>query len=339
MKLAQGWRATLCGVLAWGACLHQAGAQDAPAVQVPHELLLQFRADAPESARDAAMASVQARVVETLRPGLLRLRLPRHQPEAVVARQLMRQAAVEFAEPNLVFQAVEGVPSTERCPERLIVLLKKVGTTMIIIDEFQHFYDKASHKIQHHVADWLKTLVDRARIALVVAGLPSCMSVISQNEQLSGRFTGAIRMPRFDWQKEDERGQFASILEAFQEMLPEYQFPDLASDEMAFRFYCATGGLVGYIAKILRQAIWDALFNNRTVVDLSHLAEAYDEAVWQRSSFDSINPFSPAFNPVVTPQLLEYANSVGIAEPEDDMPQPQAVLTKVTVAEALSTRR
>ena len=123
MKLAQGWRATLCGVLAWGACLHQAGAQDAPAVQVPHELLLQFRADAPESARDAALASVQARVVDTLRPGLLRLRLPRHQPEAVVARQLMRQAAVEFAEPNLVFQAVEGVPSTERCPERLIVVL------------------------------------------------------------------------------------------------------------------------------------------------------------------------------------------------------------------------
>lgn len=223
--------------------------------------------------------------------------------------------------------------------ERLIVLLKKVGTTMIIIDEFQHFYDKASHKIQHHVADWLKTLVDRARIALVVAGLPSCMAVISQNEQLSGRFTGAIRMPRFDWQKEDERGQFASILEAFQDMLPEYQFPDLASDEMAFRFYCATGGLVGYIAKILRQAIWDALFNDRTVIDLSHLAEAFEEAVWQRSTFDNINPFSPWFNPVVTPQLLEYANSVGIAEPEDDTPLPQAVLTKVTVAEALSTRR
>src|SRR5574343_196293 len=91
MKLAQGWRATLCGVLAWGACIHQ--------------------------------ASVQARVVETLRPGLLRLRLPRHQPEAVVARQLMRQAAVEFAEPNLVFQAVDGAPPTERCPDPHIVVL------------------------------------------------------------------------------------------------------------------------------------------------------------------------------------------------------------------------
>lgn len=222
--------------------------------------------------------------------------------------------------------------------ERLIVLLKKVGTTMIIIDEFQHFYDKGSHKIQHHVADWLKTLVDRARIALVVAGLPSCIAVISQNEQLSGRFTGAIRMPRFDWLKEGERGEFTSIMEAFQAMLPEYEFPDLASDPMAFRFYCASGGLVGYVAKILRQAIWDALFDDRMVIDLGHLENAYEQAVWRRSSFDSINPFSPGFSPVVTPQLLEYANSVGIADLEGEAPPPRPVLTHVTVAEALSAR-
>lgn len=222
--------------------------------------------------------------------------------------------------------------------ERLIVLLKQVGTTMIIIDEFQHFYDKGSHKIQHHVADWLKTLVDRARIALVVAGLPSCIAVISQNEQLSGRFTGAIRMPRFDWLKNEERGEFISILEAFQEMLPEYEFPDLASDTMAFRFYCATGGLVGYVAKILRQAMWDALFDNRTIIDLGHLTKAYDEAVWQRSSLSNINPFSPGFSPAPMPQLLEYARSVGSSDPETEMPPSKPVLTQVSVAEALSTR-
>jgi Cdc6-like AAA superfamily ATPase len=221
--------------------------------------------------------------------------------------------------------------------ERLIVLLKQVGTTMIIIDEFQHFYDKSSHKIQHHVADWLKTLVDRARIALVVAGLPSCMAVISQNEQLSGRFTGAIQMPRFDWLKDGERGEFISILEAFQNMLTEYEFPDLTSDAMAFRFYCATGGLIDYIAKILRQAMWDALFENRTVIDLGHLAKAYDEAVWQHSPLDSINPFSPGFSPVATPQWLEYARSVGTTDTEAEA-LPQAVLKKATLAEALSTK-
>lgn len=222
--------------------------------------------------------------------------------------------------------------------ERLFVLLKQVGTTMIIIDEFQHFYDKSSHKIQHHVADWLKTLVDRARIALVVAGLPSCIAVISQNEQLSGRFTGAIRMPRFDWLKDEERGEFISILEAFQEMLADYQFPELVSDAMAFRFYCATGGLVGYIAKILRQAIWDALFEQRTIIDLGHLAKAYEEAVWQCSAFNSINPFSHGFNTTPTPQLLEYAKSVGCAESEDEAVSPHAVVTDLTIAEALSTK-
>ena len=52
----------------------------------------------------------------------------------------------------------------------------------------------------HHVADWLKILVDETRCALVVAGLPSCQTVIDSNEQLAGRFHAPILMPRFSWQ-------------------------------------------------------------------------------------------------------------------------------------------
>jgi hypothetical protein len=32
-------------------------------------------------------------------------------------------------------------------------------TRMIMIDEFQHFYDKGTKLIIHHVTDWLKILV------------------------------------------------------------------------------------------------------------------------------------------------------------------------------------
>lgn len=200
--------------------------------------------------------------------------------------------------------------------ERLIALLAKVKSTMITIDEFQHFYDKSSHKIQHHVADWLKTLVDRARIALVVAGLPSCMAVISQNEQLSGRFMGAVHMPRFDWVIEQDRGEFIAIMEAFQQMLPEYDLPNLDNDVMAFRFYCATGGLIGYISKILRQATWDALFEERNIITLEHLASAFDKSVWKKSSSDIINPFTADFKSTPSQYMLKQAKSIGVAEDE-----------------------
>lgn len=253
-------------------------------------------------------------------------------PSKPTVKGLAEKLLLELGDPLWNRRASENEKT-----ERLIVLLRQVGTTMIIIDEFQHFYDKGSHKIQHHVADWLKILVDRARIALVVAGLPSCMAVISQNEQLSGRFTGAIRMPRFDWVKPEERVEFIAILEAFQQMLPEYDFPDLSSENMAFRFYCASGGLVGYVAKILRQVIWDALFENRTTIGLEQLATAYDEAIWQRSTFESINPFAPGFDPAPTTQLLGYAKAVGCAEAELEMsPRPKLGRPRVTAAEALS---
>ena len=71
---------------------------------------------------------------------------------------------------------------------RLEKLLKDCHCQMLMIDEFQHFFDKATHKVFHHVADWLKVLADNTRIALVVTGLESCLPVLLRSEQLSGRF-------------------------------------------------------------------------------------------------------------------------------------------------------
>jgi hypothetical protein len=221
--------------------------------------------------------------------------------------------------------------------ERLVVLLAKTETTMLIIDEFQHFYDKSSRKIQHHVSDWLKILVDRTEIALVVAGLPSCTAVISQNEQLSGRFSGAVMMPRFDWENPEQRIEFIGIMESFQEMLPDYQFPALESEEMAFRFYCASGGLVGYIAKILRKAIWDAISQKRKVITLENLASAFAESVWQNPSLTVMNPFSDKFESNASQYLLKLARGIGTAEAEDEIPyrgRPR-MASQMTSAEAM----
>ena len=222
--------------------------------------------------------------------------------------------------------------------ERLIALLDKAETSMIIIDEFQHFYDKTSNKIQHHVADWLKILVDKTCVALVVAGLPSCMSVISQNEQLSGRFTGALMMPRFDWVDPAGRNEFISVLEAFQEVLSdEFELPDLTSDNMAFRFYCASGGLVGYIAKILREAIWSALFTDRKTIDLSNLADAYDEALWKGCINRQVNPFHPKFDPTPSPATLQLAKDVGVSRNEEPQVSRRKTIdsTSPSLSEAL----
>lgn len=198
--------------------------------------------------------------------------------------------------------------------ERLLTLLINQRTHTMIIDEFQHFFDKSSRKVQHHLSDWLKILVDRAKITLLVGGLQSCMAVINQNEQLSGRFYGAIYLSRLDWNLPQDRSQFAAILHGFQKSLTEYSFPPLTSDEMVFRFYCATGGLVGYVAKIFRQACVNAQESGDKAVHLHDLAIAYTEAIWQDERKPQRNPFDADFNKTEIPIWLAHAKQVGTAE-------------------------
>lgn len=205
--------------------------------------------------------------------------------------------------------------------EQLYILLKQVKTHTLIIDEFQHFYDKASHKVQHYLSDWLKNFVDRTGLMMIVVGLPDCMAVINQNEQLRGRFMAPIHMPRFGWSTAEERAEFAACLDSFQEGLKRYNFPELGSDEMAFRFYCATGGLIGYIAKILYQACLNAQMANTQFITMQNLAIAYEEAVWTDAITPLMNPFSAMFDASPVEHLLEMAKHIGTASPEAHKPR------------------
>lgn len=203
---------------------------------------------------------------------------------------------------------------------RLQTLMRNCGTRMVMIDEFQHFVDKGSHKVMHHVADWLKILVDDSRIALVVAGLPTCQAVLEQNEQLDGRFLSPVYLPRFDWLRHDHREEFIAILGAFHDSLSRhFDLPILDGEEMAFRCYCGTGGLMGYLSKFLRQMVWNALDAKKNSISLQDLAQAHDEAVWAKSGPRGIpNPFTKAFSHAPTEDIVARVQRMGV--PKE--PQP-----------------
>jgi hypothetical protein len=210
---------------------------------------------------------------------------------------------------------------------------------VLALDEFQHFFDKTTHKVQHHVADWLKVLADEAQVGLVVTGLPSCLSVIQQNEQLAGRFMAPVRLHRFDWMNEEHRNDFIGILQGMQEALAAFDMPAFGSDEMAFRFYCATGGLIGYLAKLLKQAIWNAIDAKKSSVDLSDLALAFSESiVTDRNQWLALsNPFTRDF--AVTPDeaLLNKVRQIGTAKLEEPPPSRIRKAAPPKLREVLST--
>lgn len=225
---------------------------------------------------------------------------------------------------------------------RLRKLMRQCKTVMVIIDEFQHFYDKVSHKVQHHVADWLKILVDDTRVALVVAGLPSCKAVIEQNEQLAGRFLAPLVMPRFDWRCNESREEFIAILGAFHEALtPYFELPALDSPEMAFRCYYATGGLIGYLTKFLRQLVWNAQDKKQTVLSLADLQTAHHEAVWHAVGFaETPSPFAKDFSVQPSATVLERVRQLGTAVPGSVSPKStkRSTRQKLTSRDVLSAK-
>lgn len=200
---------------------------------------------------------------------------------------------------------------------RLMTLMRNCGTRMAMIDEFQHFYDKGQNRVMHHAADWLKVLVDDTGIGLVVAGIPGCLATVEQNEQLRGRFRTPVTLERFDWRSPEDREEFAAILSAFYDALAKHvDLPDFTSADMAFRLYCATGGLIGYLAMLLSQVVWDAIDDKRKVITLKHLREAFAHSVRSSHDYgDAPDPFGPRFATEPSEELLANVSRIGAAAP------------------------
>ena len=237
---------------------------------------------------------------------ILRLRLP-SKPSV---NHLLEQMLQKLGDP-LYDKGTENL--------KLLRLIKQFGNTqtvMLMLDEFQHFVDRRTERVLHHLADTLKVIVDESRLVLVVAGLPRCMAVIHQNEQLARRFLAPVQMPRFDWSKPADRAQFVGILKTIQKALINYELPDLEDADMAFRFYCATGGLVGYVIKILKQSLWDASDRGTTRINLSDLQHAYHQAVWSQPHKGGLsNPFD--CNIVFSPDEKTLASVREIGVPDE----------------------
>jgi hypothetical protein len=81
---------------------------------------------------------------------------------------------------------------------------------------------------------------------------------------------------------------------------------------MAFRFYCSTGGLIGYLANLLKQTLRNAAVEGRTVIRLDDLAAAHVESVWSSESISSLpNPFERSFRLVESVDLLNRVRKIG----------------------------
>ena len=195
---------------------------------------------------------------------------------------------------------------------RILNYIKKCKTRMLILDEFQNFVDKSTdYRVIHHVSDWLKNVLNDAKIVCVIVGLPYGDAVLGQNEQLRGRFTNPIHLSRFDWKNSNSRNEFLGLLDGFTELLRmHFKTIDLGEEDIAYRLYHASGGLTGYIFNIIRLAAWNVIDEERTSITIEDLNMGYQRCVSEVDQI-SINPFCKNFK-LTDGHELDKASKVGM---------------------------
>lgn len=173
---------------------------------------------------------------------------------------------------------------------RLLGLIRECGVELIILDEFQHFIDRDSNHILLTVANWLKDLLNEASIPMILTGMPYSEIILQANAQLERRFTMRERLDPFRWESEARQTEFRIFLRYLDESLPLAERSHLSDSETAFRVYCATGGVIGYVMKLIRRAAVLAISRSMKKLDGELLAEVYDERL-SSGRGDHLNPF------------------------------------------------
>jgi len=178
---------------------------------------------------------------------------------------------------------------------RVVKALKDQKVLMLLLDDVQHCLDKNSGLVIYDASECLKELINKTSVSLIGAGLEEAKDVVDSNEQSTKRHRAPVRIRRFDWADRESQNAFVALLAAFQKHLHMFDLPKLTSPSVALRMYLASGGLVDFVAKILSQAIWDALDCKRRVVALTDLGTAWLKSLHKAERLGN-NPFDKAFN-------------------------------------------
>jgi hypothetical protein len=194
--------------------------------------------------------------------------------------------------------------------ERIQCLIEGCGVRMIIIDEFQHLLKGKDKEKVSVISDTLKILGDTNSLTLVICGLPQTVELLNYPE-FARRSVAPIWMRRFDWESDEDQDEFASILSAFhKELSIHFDLPKFDGDQILFRWYCATGGLITYVSRILNEAVNTAIMHKRDSITLADLHQSFTDSVSNPLQYNGKFPFEYGFTTTITKDLLALTRRI-----------------------------
>lgn len=197
--------------------------------------------------------------------------------------------------------------------QRILILLRVCQTKIIIIDEYQRLVDRQTKKKILDISEMAKDFMDMD-IGIIVSGLPSCEAVILESSQFKRRMLSSVYLKRFNISKNSDTIELKIILDAYQRTLEQSfeNIPVLSSPHFVNAFFCASGGFIGYVSKIITQTVISAVKSKKRSLEWKDFSNAWkysvpDHTVWNHAG----DPFSPNFELGQIPDYIKLAHQVG----------------------------
>jgi hypothetical protein len=209
---------------------------------------------------------------------------------------------------------------------RIQTLLEECQTRAIVLEEFQHFYDSTTERVWERESDWLKNLVevrtknDTKRL-LIVSGLEDSMKVILQNHQLRNRCKAAMVLPCFSWRNDTSIAEFAECVDVFLGVMRKHMsIPNVDQENMYYRCYCATGGVMRLLKSLFSEVVLYAHKGGKKEVTLDDFDSAYLRYSCATPELRAVEyrPFKKSFQITPTEEIIATAEL--IANPPKPVP-------------------
>lgn len=162
----------------------------------------------------------------------------------------------------LRYQLSRGTLSELR--QRVYRTLKACQVEMLIIDE--------SHRLRPKTLSDLQDILDALQLTIVLVGTDRLEAVVGRDEQVARRFIGTYRYERLS---SLQVAQTSAIWETHVLKLP--QASHLSSAKMQKILAPATGGYLGLLDRILREAAVRSLRQGKSRIELTVLREVVAE--------------------------------------------------------------
>lgn len=176
--------------------------------------------------------------------------------------------------------------------------LELAGTRVVIFDEISHLVDEGSRVPPRAASDWLKTLVDKANVSLIVFGIPRLERLFSANEQLRRRSRPARMFLPYDASDATQMNDYIACVKTYVLVFEAAGYPiSMPFPVLVQQSYLLTGGLIGVLSDFMRELARHAARDKPRAITYADCQRVLDEVSHAGS-----------------PHLLAFQDSAGVAE-------------------------